>query len=556
MSLSTAPLPSVPPQGSDVRRAARTGALPGMPARKSRKLWPLVALAAVVLAGGGLGAMLLLRGAGDGSQTILTYTVRPETFDVRIPLSGELKAMRNVEIRNQVEGQTTIMSLIPEGSKVKEGDILVTLASDAIKDRLDDAKIRVENALAATVNSQESLTIQQMQNESDIKAAETNEKLAQMEFDQFDKGDDKVQRDTLITTLENAETDLKRKTQDRERVEVLAKRGFVSDNDVLDAKIAERDALNKRDSAKSGLEVFDKYAEPRQRTTLELKRSESLAEFERVKRKATAAILLKQADLRAKQQTQHVEERRTKQLQDQFDACTIRAPQPGMVVYQSSIQQGNQSQGLIEEGAQVRQNQTLIQLPDTSKMLVEVRLAEQLIERVKPGQEAVISVDALPGRFLHGRVEDIAVLPDSSNRWMNPNLKEYPTRILLDEAPGGLKPGMSAKVEIQVSHFSEIIAPPVQAVFYGGGKSYVYVGTPEKYVKRFVKTGASSSTRVEILDGLTLNDTLLLSRPKDAPEDPAATESQPEGRGKKKRDGGAATQTAGGGPAPMGSTAQ
>lgn len=501
--------------------------------RKKRRLWPLF-LTGILLAAAGTGLYLFTRGSAATSNTILTYTAQPESFDVRIPLSGELKAMRNVEIRNSVEGQTTILTLIQEGSRVKEGDVLVTLASDAIQDKLEDARIRVENAIATRINAEETLKIQEMQNESDTKAAETNAKLAQMAFDQFDKGDGPVQLDTNKTALENAVTDLERKSKDRKEVEDLSKRGFVSENDVLDAKIAERDSQNKLDTAKSNLDVWNKYAEPKQRTTLARAREEALAEVERVKVKCSAALLLKKAAVRAGLQTEHVETSRLKVLQQQFEACTVKAPQPGMVVYQSSIQQGGQNQGLIEEGAQVRLNQILIQLPDTGRMLVEVRLAEQLIERVKRGQEAVVTVDALPGKLLHGRVEEIAVLPDSSNRWMNPNLKEYPTRIILDETPAGLKPGMSAKVEILVAHFNDVLAAPLQAVFYGGGKAYVFVGSPENYEKRFVTAGASSSTRIQILDGIKTGEILLLSKPKDAPDDPQPSDSQP-GRGKKNR---------------------
>lgn len=502
-------------------------------AAKKRKFFtPLkISIAAGVVIGV---AGLLMLAVGGSSEPVdnrvLTYNVAPVSFDVRIKLAGELKAQKNVEIRNQVEGVTTILWLVPEGTVVKTGDVLVKLASDAIRDRVEDARIRVENAKAAAINAQETVTIQINQNESDLKTAEMNAELSAMEYDQFDKGDAVIELKNRQTAFANAETDLKRKTMDLERVTKLAENKFVSDNDVLDAQIALREAQNKLEVAKMDLERWNSYAEPRQRQTLERKRDEAGRELERTKRKTAANLLLREADRRAKESTLRVESQRLAGLEEQLLATEIRAPQPGMVVYQSSIA-NNQSP--IEEGAQVRQNQILIQLPDTGRMLAEVRIAEQLTDRVATGQPVVVTVDAVPGKVLSGHIDRISPLPDSSNRWMNPNLKEYPTQVVLDDTPKGLKPGMSVRAEIEVAHLDSVTAVPMQAVFNGGGQTYVFVGSAEQYEKRIVKVGLSSSEYTEIKEGLQPGDVVLLSRPKGAPEDPPPPSNTPREKGKK-----------------------
>lgn len=502
------------------------------PAAKRKFFTPLrISIAAGVVIGVAGLLMLAVGGSSDPVETrVLTYNVAPVSFDVRIKLAGELKAQKNVEIRNQVEGVTTILWLVPEGTVVKTGDVLVKLASDAIRDRVEDARIRVENAKAAAINAQETVTIQINQNESDLKTAEMNAELSAMEYDQFDKGDAVIELKNRQTAFANAETDLKRKTMDLERVTKLAENKFVSDNDVLDAQIALREAQNKLEVAKMDLERWNSYAEPRQRQTLERKRDEAGRELERTKRKTAANLLLREADRRAKESTLRVEAQRLAGLEEQLLATEIRAPQPGMVVYQSSIA-NNQSP--IEEGAQVRQNQILIQLPDTGRMLAEVRIAEQLTDRVATGQPVVVTVDAVPGKVLSGRIDRISPLPDSSNRWMNPNLKEYPTQVTLDDTPKGLKPGMSVRAEIEVAHLDSVTAVPMQAVFNGGGQTYVYVGSAEQYEKRVVKVGLSSSEYTEIKEGLQPGEVVLLSRPKGAPEDLPPPSNTPRDKGKK-----------------------
>lgn len=503
-------------------------------AQKRKLFTPLkISIAAgVVIAAAGL-LMLAVSGGNDPTESqVMTYSISPISFDVRIKLAGELKAQKNVEIRNQVEGLTTVLWLIPEGSVVKEGDVLVRLASDAIRDRVEDARIRVENAKASFINAKETVTIQMNQNESDIKTAEMNAELSELEYEQFDKSDNIIELKNRQTALANAQTDLKRKTMDRERVGKLAENRFVSDNDVLDAEIALRDAQNKLEVARMDLEQWLKYAEPRQRQTLERKRDEAKAELERVKRKTAANLLLREADQRAKESTLRVESQRLVALEQQLEATVIRAPQQGMVVYQSSIA-NNQSP--LEEGSQVRQNQTLIQLPDTGRMLAEVRVAEQLTDRISTGLPVTVTVDAVPGKVLSGHIDKISPLPDSSNRWMNPNLKEYPTLIVLEDTPKGLKPGMSVRSEIEVAHLENVTAVPMQAVFNGGGQTYVFVGSPEKFEKRIVQVGLSSSEYTEIKNGLQSGDVVLLSRPKGAPEDPPTT-TQREKRNERRKD--------------------
>ena len=81
------------------------------------------------------------------------------------------------------------------------------------------------------------------------------------------------------------------------------------------------------------------------------------------------------------------------------------------------------------------------------------------------------------------------------------------------------KPGMSAKAEILVGQLDNVLAVPLQAIFATGGSPYVFVGNADHFEKRFVTTGQSNSTRIEIKSGLQPGDIVLLSRPKNAPDD-------------------------------------
>ena len=78
--------------------------------------------------------------------------------------------------------------------------------------------------------------------------------------------------------------------------------------------------------------------------------------------------------------------------------------------------------------------------------------------------ERAFGVDIPMRELLPASVQKIAVLADSQNRWLNPNLKEYETEVLLAGSFQELKPGATARVEIQLAELNDVLAVPVQAV--------------------------------------------------------------------------------------------
>src|SRR5438094_2020879 len=106
----------------------------------------------------------------------------------------------------------------------------------------------------------------------------------------------------------------------------------------------------------------------------------------------------------------------------------------GLVVYGGSrddmVYYGGEER--IREGATVRERQAIITIPDMTRMAVNVKNHESYIKKVKKGQKARITVDAFPDTTLTGEVTKVGVLPDSANRWMNPDMKVYLTTIAID----------------------------------------------------------------------------------------------------------------------------
>ncbi len=123
----------------------------------------------------------------------------------------------------------------------------------------------------------------------------------------------------------------------------------------------------------------------------------------------------------------------------------------------------------------MREGQELIHLPTTASMMAEVKIHESSLTKVRVGMPVVVTVDALPGKRFTGRVGRIALLPDATSAWLNPDLKVYSTEIYLDGDASGLRTGMTCKCEIIVEQYDDAVYVPLQSVVRVGDQTVVYV---------------------------------------------------------------------------------
>ena len=234
-----------------------------------------------------------------------------------------------------------------------------------------------------------------------------------------------------------------------------------------------------------------------------------------------------EATMRSEQAAFELEELRLKRLESQMEQCTIVAPQDGMVVYanEQGGRFGQQQSGAIEEGAAVRERQTILRLPDLARMQVKVNVHESKVEQLEAGMRARIRILE---RDMTGTVTTIANQPESSG-WFSANVKEYATHARIDGQPDGLRPGMTAEVEILVAHLKNATTLPVAAVIEQRGKFYCWAVTKEGHERRTLTLGLSNDQFIEVKDGVSAGDVVLLNPRTVVPEAKAALEDGAEG---------------------------
>ena len=295
----------------------------------------------------------------------------------------------------------------------------------------------------------------------------------------------------------------------------LFDKGFVTKTDLQRDEIAFENSRLKVQTADSAQDLFLKYDFLKSAEEALSKYAEAVRELDKARRVAISKLAQAKAKLKSAQGQHQVQSRQLSDIKEQLEKCTIIAKKPGLVVYGSAGEEmyyyGGEER--IREGATVRERQAIITIPDMSRMTVKVKIHESYIKKVKKGQKARITVDAFPDKGLVGEVTKVGVLPDSQNRWMNPDLKVYLTTITIDGTQDWVKPGMSSKVEILVDKIEDCVFVPVQAVTADGDKQVCYVARGLTPDRREVQVGEFNDEFIEIKSGLKEGERVLLRPP-------------------------------------------
>ena len=459
--------------------------------------WWKAATMMLVLGGTVSGARLLAQKPGDPSahgNDVAVAEVKSGPLRVVVNDRGSIEAANNADVYCQVEGQTTIMKILPEGSAVKKGQLVCELDSAALKDKLVNQVITTMGAEASYRNAG---------------LARENAELARTEYKE---GIFKAEQETLQSqvmtgrdALKRAEARLERTRRAREQVKAT--------NDMVDGPgrpsyiVTLLDLDDRIDAAEMAI--------PREKAAIEVAQTKVIVlekfTFDRMMRELSSEIEKKRSDELAKQSVWELQKAKEAKLKRQIASCRIVAPSDGMIVYANDPSRVFNNRVQIEEGATVRERQKILSIPDLGAFVVNVKVHESVIDRVAPGQKARVKVDAFPDQVLTGVVIVVAPLPDPSNffQW---DVKVYSTQIKLDRFTASLRPGMTADAEILCKELDHVLTVPISAVLQYEGKDHVAVKAPGgRFEQRVVTLGASNDKVVEVKQGLKSGESVSLA---------------------------------------------
>jgi HlyD family secretion protein len=473
-------------------------------------------LVVVVAIGLAIVWLKVVRGGESAKEQLATFAAQRGPLTISVLESGTIKSREQTIIKNQVEGRTSIISLIPEGTRVKKGQLLVELDASTMDDDKIEQEIRTLNAKSAYVNAKETLEIVKSQAISDVNVAELTLEFARQDLEQYKIGQFPNEETAAQSEIDLAKEELVRAEETLGWSQRLFKEKYISQTELQGDQLAVSRSKNKLLLAEADLKMLQDFTYKRQIKQLSSDVDQAEMALERAKARARADVVQAEADFEAKTQEYTRQQARLDKLLDQISKAKVYAPADGMVIYATTARRGGwrDNRQPLDEGVEVYERQELIYLPTADSAMAEVDIHEASLEKVRVGLPAIITVDALPGQRFVGTVSKIAPLPDPQSMWMNPDLKVYNSDVQLESESPELRTGMSCKVEIIVAQYEGAIFVPVQAVIRVNGQPTVYVVKEDgSTVERQVKIGLDNNRMVVIEEGLSEGEVVWLAPP-------------------------------------------
>jgi RND family efflux transporter MFP subunit len=360
----------------------------------------------MIIAGGILGVLVIilmfarLIGRKDKSPAFKTVQAIRGNIIQKVTESGTVEPVISIDVKSELAGEV-IKLFVEEEDKVKAGQRLVLIRPEP---------------------------------EEAQKVAQAKASIKSKQLD-----------------LEDAERDLKRK-------EALYEKGFISEQDVEDAR-------KQYENSKIQLQLAQKQL-------WAMLGGESNVDIENIDLKGTENITL---------------------------TSSING-----VVTSVNVNEGEK----ITSGTQAigGGGTAIMTIADLSDMLVKASINEVDVGKLRKGQEVKIGFDAIKGKVYQGEVRRIS--PSGAEE---ENLVVYPVEVEIMNSDERIRPGMTADLDIIVGEADNVLSVPRQAVVNKEGKAMVNVKEKGKFVPREVVTGIEDAVNIEIKNGLEAGDTLMVS---------------------------------------------
>jgi HlyD family secretion protein len=432
-------------------------------------------------------------------------------FTVTVRSVGELRAARSTTISSTLRGDRgKIVFLIPNGSRVREGDVLVKIDPTPFAEKVDKLKAQLQELDALLEVREQSLEWEKVQAEREIETASFQEKIAAMEETRLVRGEGPLELARFEAEVSRAKSEFEDVVAYAGDLKSLEERGYANEVEIQMARQRVEEKAAQHEALLRQLESYREYVLPVMKKKARLAIERAGLEKGQVGKAAVFTIAKAIADRRSTERKVENTEVLLSVAERELEATVIRAPIPGMAVLQEEFREGEKRKPRV--GDTVWPNQALLTLPDLSVMDVVTRVREVDLHKVALGMKSSIELEAFPGTVLSGAVESIGVLAQKEGG-VNDGEKYFQVVVAVSGSDERLRPGMTAVVTIHSQTVEDAVAVPVQAVFGELGDYFCYVADGTGYRKRTVKIGAFNERLARVVDGVGQGERVSLVRP-------------------------------------------
>ena len=456
----------------------------------------------------GSGVYWYARSAPTGTPPVF-FPVKPGDFTVKITERGEVRASQFVTILSRKDGP--IAYVVPEGTTVKAGDVVVRFDSTQQETALVASQVELAGAQADLLKAEKEVEAQKQKLQAELARLEADFRLAQVELVDLKKKPLLDELEKARLELEKARLTFEQAEKKRKLLPDLAAKGFITQGTLDEGELSYL-------AAKAGLQVaqftLDKVsagatAEELEKATIKLTQTKFALEKAQVSMKPQLEAL--QASIDKRRSDVKRAENLVEKAKDELERTQLRAPQAGLAVYGSRGSSGEK----IQPGMMTWAGEALITLPDMTTMIADTEVNEIDIGRVRVGAPVLVKLEAYPGAGFHGEVIKTGTVArvKKDRAGAATSIKVFDVRVQIQEKDPRVKPGLTAILDIIVDQQRDVVSVPVSAIVSRGGESVVFVANRGKIEERKVVLGSSNDERVMVKTGLRSGEQVLLEAP-------------------------------------------
>jgi HlyD family secretion protein len=198
-------------------------------------------------------------------------------------------------------------------------------------------------------------------------------------------------------------------------------------------------------------------------------------------------------DIRQSKRQFTIEDEYVKALQEFLLKFTITAPSPGIIIYKTDFGGTKRKSGSSINAF----DRIVATLPDLTTMISKLYVSEIEVNKVLLGQNVNVTIDAMPGKTLKGKVSMIAnigeVLPNS-------DAKMFEIQVTIDGTDNTLRPEMTTWNKIIIKSYNDVVYVPTECVQTGEDSiPYVY---KKNHTKQIVVLGDMNDKNIIVKKGL------------------------------------------------------
>ena len=429
----------------------------------------IVGILLAILICGGVWWILSGRENSPSDQPLMTVLERGP-YEHIVLEQGEIQSSENVEVRCNVKSRstgssvsTTILDIIPEGTTVKKGDWLITFDSNYLESIMTNQNIIVKTSQTLVIQG---------------KAAYDTAVMAKKEYLE---GTYQQEEKTIENEIFVAEDNLKKAQLSYDSIKRSVSRGLVGELQLQGEKFTVDAAVKQLELAKQKLHVLASYTKAKMLTQFNSDIEATKIKWEN-------------------EEASYQEELKTlEEFREQIKFCTVTAPQDGQVVYANVMSRRGGGEFVVEPGATVRERQTIIRLPNPTKMQVSANVSESQINLVRESMPCSIRIDAIGDETFKGVVTKVNKYAEPGS-WWSSSTKEYKTTIQIIDPPARIRPGLTAEVRIQIENETDALQLPVQAIVEHRGRTFCLAKSGDQYHTHPIAISSTNDKVVAIDD--------------------------------------------------------